>query len=386
MNKIIFGLLVLATLAIDVISTFRVGQDFWSTGKVRLIFMAAMFVFANHLRKIVHPSAAAAAIWIGIQASIINYFPGGMFETAALALGGLAIAAWAARRPALEQQALFFAFAGVAVLQELLGAANLVGFELFPVEFAHLKELPIGTIGNPTLFGPFILALLPVYWVAFRGDVRWIGALATIILALATGSAATVATLFALLGVLFIRGKGDGRRLLLNAALSVTACVSAYFLLAVTIPSWGLLDPSGRGLWYQVALDAWAKRPLIGVGFGGWEYIAKAFAYEREIPAASVFRTVHSDWLQLGCETGIIGLGIGAWMTWAFYSRFFRGNLSREQIAIACPFIVMSINALVSFPFHSPALALIALVSWAMTVAPDGADFYRGQAVFLRNT
>ena len=58
-----------------------------------------------------------------------------------------------------------------------------------------------------------------------------------------------------------------------------------------------------RIFWSKEALGLIKKRPLLGYGGGGWETV-----YRSNQTYNYTSTQVHNDWLQLGVETGVLGL------------------------------------------------------------------------------
>ena len=157
-------------------------------------------------------------------------------------------------------------------------------------------------------------------------------------------------------------------------ALTVLALLAVLFAFARTVP--GVHDGSGvASLKNEIAdrlavdratLCLFAERWLFGSGAGTF---ALAFPYYQPVHLAGFYRYAHNDPLQYLAELGVVGfgllaaLGLGAWYTGRQArpppGRAVRGGPDERQGA-AVALGGLALHALVDFPLHIPAIALLA--------------------------
>lgn len=118
------------------------------------------------------------------------------------------------------------------------------------------------------------------------------------------------------------------------------------------------------GYWKTGLLMA-RDNPLIGVGLGSFGY-----AYPRyQAVGVGDVKAAHNDYLQILCETGLLGFlafcGFWAWFVWAGARRILRESEPLERAVLAglyAGLLAFLIHALVDFPFYNPALAFFAFL------------------------
>jgi Flp pilus assembly protein TadD len=114
-----------------------------------------------------------------------------------------------------------------------------------------------------------------------------------------------------------------------------------------------------RIFWSREALQLIKNRPLTGYGGGGWESVYRsnqAYNYSST--------QVHNDWLQLGVETGTLGLlaWLGLWAAW-LYSGFtvYKASSGRERTfvwAIMAGVVTIGGHALIDFDLSLGAVSI----------------------------
>lgn len=107
------------------------------------------------------------------------------------------------------------------------------------------------------------------------------------------------------------------------------------------------------------ALEMIKERPFLGWGGGGWKEAYRSF---QEYLYNS--NEVHSYYLQLGVETGLVGLFVVAGIFLSFISyiyRIYKANPGVFQTVwvLAAAFLVIAVHALIDFDLSLSALALI---------------------------
>lgn len=108
-----------------------------------------------------------------------------------------------------------------------------------------------------------------------------------------------------------------------NILFLVIGITVVYFVLEVCFPdSLRVFDrfapdaqddiSSGRFYMYEAAFSYFLDSPLLGIGWGGFKYRYIAL---NNIDASSGYNT-HDIYLQMLCETGIVGIAIFVWIAW----------------------------------------------------------------------
>jgi len=106
--------------------------------------------------------------------------------------------------------------------------------------------------------------------------------------------------------------------------------------------------------YYQYGLEQIIKNPIFGVGLGNW----KIDSIERDrtnIISYIVPYTMHNDFLEVGAELGVIGLGlylsIFIFTLIKLYRHFFNNKSDPFIMALISFFIVYLVDANINFPF-----------------------------------
>ena len=122
-----------------------------------------------------------------------------------------------------------------------------------------------------------------------------------------------------------------------------------------------------RFLIWLSSLETIRQSPILGKGIGtyGINYplsqgiVLEKERYKKYIPYTNKSINAHNDYLHIGGEIGIIGLGAFLWVIFAFYKNILNGLLrsqNRERIFLLIGFIggvtALLVHALFSFPFH----------------------------------
>lgn len=114
-----------------------------------------------------------------------------------------------------------------------------------------------------------------------------------------------------------------------------------------------------RIFWSKEALEFIKNRPLFGYGGGGWE------AVYRSRQAYNYSSTqVHNDWLQLGVETGVLGLlaWLGLWVTWLYSGiKVFISTTGRKRTfiwAVMAGATTIGMHALIDFDLSLGAVSI----------------------------
>ncbi len=189
------------------------------------------------------------------------------------------------------------------------------------------------------------------------------------------------------------REAGEGRPLLIaGGALAVAAflLVFAPSSLFQRLSSFG--DPARDDsmqfrmrLWSD-SLGLWASSPVVGTGLGTF---SAAIPPYRSGPDEIRAEYAESDWLQLLCEAGLIGLAIAAILVVSSLRgglREARGETSERSRGVlhgaAAAAVALSVHGFVDFNFRIPSNALLFAVLLGV-VAPAGAKLsWEGRRLF----
>jgi O-antigen ligase len=120
-----------------------------------------------------------------------------------------------------------------------------------------------------------------------------------------------------------------------------------------------------------------ADHPLFGVGFGAYPV-----AYSRYDTGSgrTVMNAAHNDYLQIVCETGLIGAGLMVWFLIAL-AKLCRSALSRREplllpmavgATVGC--IGILVHSLVDFHLQHPGTALMFFLLVVLLVGVSRAD------------
>ncbi|MFM5918596.1 MAG: O-antigen ligase family protein [Novosphingobium sp.] len=127
-------------------------------------------------------------------------------------------------------------------------------------------------------------------------------------------------------------------------------------------------------LWVDSAYIAQKYFPF-GVGMG--DFVPAFIADERiESIWPSLPNRAHNDFLELACETGVVGLGALSAISWLLIGAL-RGKLKSETglpaamaIFAAAALAILAIHSLVDYPFRSMALACLGAVCAGLLLGP----------------
>lgn len=151
--------------------------------------------------------------------------------------------------------------------------------------------------------------------------------------------------------------------------LSLTSCVFVGLIWLIVqysaslgLREFGTFSDKARLLLYGAGFDMLKDFPWTGVGFDAYSAAIDAYL---KVPLKAFPRYLHNDWLELLLSFGyiygtVIVLFIGAIIVKLF--KLFKGLESKKQIrlAIICGGLMgFSFTALIDFPFHLPACALL---------------------------
>jgi hypothetical protein len=129
-------------------------------------------------------------------------------------------------------------------------------------------------------------------------------------------------------------------------------------------------------------LAAWFRHPMIGWGVGSFVNVFPRFAGTGEafnlmpysVEAATYANAAHNEFIQLLMETGLVGLGLAAWLV---YEALRNGLSLQARLSLAAAIAV----ACIGFPLQNPATAV--LVAFVAAAPPKQGLKFRGLPIAL---
>jgi tetratricopeptide (TPR) repeat protein len=112
--------------------------------------------------------------------------------------------------------------------------------------------------------------------------------------------------------------------------------------------------------------------PIAGVGLGAWSEI---FPKYRSAPwGLEYFRETHNDFIELACETGLVGFALLVWFFCAVgrqlwtVVRKLHGSIAPVYFALLAAMVGLAIHETVDFSLHIPANALVFALFLGLTL------------------
>ncbi len=106
------------------------------------------------------------------------------------------------------------------------------------------------------------------------------------------------------------------------------------------------------------SLDMWRERPATGWGLGTWRGLYPSYA---RIDPGVLVNEAHNDWVQWGCDGGVIGvlamLALAGWCAW-------RGVQTIWGLGVSFVFV----HGAVDYPFQEPSILLLTMLLAGMMV------------------
>jgi len=214
----------------------------------------------------------------------------------------------------------------------------------------------IGTIGSVDAAGAYVAitaALMPAWLLPLAGIAVW--------------QSHSLGALLALVVALGLRYRHLGLRVY-AASLALIAAGVGFRLSGLSSHSAGWGSFADRlTIWTLGVRLAAASDPAWGWGLGGWiTQVPQAQICLNVWPTKEVWAQAHSEPIQWACETGLVGLLLLSLWCYSHRAAFVTHTAWGAATAAA------AVNALVFFPFHQVALALLAIVVTALATAPAG--------------
>ena len=272
----------------------------------------------------------------------------------------------------------FLKFLSVSgLLCSLHGYAQMCGISPFLTYLSHTDPtIPIGFMGQQTLYGPFVAACFVASLFC-----RWYWVSAFILFPiLATKSSFTYLSLGAGTSIWFWY---THRKIFYRSTLLIPLLMVAFFFYP---HSKQLLHDHGR-------LDEWAniysvavKHPIKGTGIGTFQAIYPRFqkkdgtyirGYQtyKSLKMHGRFVQAHNEYLQIFFEQGIIGLLCVMWMLYDLFKSVRRYKYIPGIVACFAICVVFLINALGNFPFHVVPQGLLGLWCWVIVCGFKDSDW-----------
>jgi len=312
-------------------------------------------------------------------------------------------------RKSAERNFLAYSLAAVGVALSLFAVYQKARFGTFlygrvPVESGS----PFGPFVNHNHFAGYVEAAALVALGASIGLARRASALALLLagsavligiahlLSHSRGGLLALGAGLATLALLSRGREGEGRPLFITGgALAVVAflLVFAPSSLFQRLASFG--NPAADDsmefriqLWSD-SLGLWTSSPVVGTGLGTY---SAAIPPYRSGPGEVRAEYAESDWLQLLCEAGLVGLALAATLIASSLSaglREARDETSERSRGVlhgaAAAAVALSVHGFVDFNFRIPSNALLFAVLLGV-IAPAGAKLSRGGGKLFRQS
>lgn len=290
------------------------------------------------------------------EASSVLWLSGGV---AAL----YAMGRWVTEREPLAVHRIVALAVGGSIVLTLPGVVRAGGA---PLGYANANAA-LGGLGALAALGVAVAEptqRLRVAWAALAGGL--------VLAVIATGSHAGAIAL--LVGAALLAVSALLRRpaaVVLGGAVAVVAVLGVTAVIAHGADPAGLGDRSGvRGELWGAAAELTAAHPLRGVGVGGFEE-------QNPVSGDADLRWAHHGYLQMGAETGLIGLSLLLAVVGWTYARLGLAAVQAPHRAAlgAAALTLVALHATVDHVLHHPALVLtLAAMVGAATARPPRRD------------
>lgn len=258
---------------------------------------------------------------------------------------------------------------------EKLGAVVLIFLALRRIERSWIVPAAVAGVGlaaligktyagtgNPEFLVQFALIAIPLLFpLTITGVVCVVGMVGAIVMAPSLIPLSVVA------GVPFLLRQWWARLALASVLATLAVAVIAHSTEAQ-------IGVGTRLDMFAGTFAAWLVHPVNGWGLGSFVYVFPSYQgtgalfglMPMSVEATTYANAAHNDFLQLAMETGVIGLGLGAWLL----VEVWRGATKPARFAIG----ITAILCLTGFPMQSPATVMLAVVA-ASHASPMGWRF-----------
>ncbi|MFN0158019.1 MAG: O-antigen ligase family protein [Bacteroidota bacterium] len=232
----------------------------------------------------------------------------------------------------------------VAILTAIVCSVGFVQYffaEQLTLEFYLGEARRVGsTLGNPSFLGGFIALVLPLFVsqaLATHSNKRWFyGILAVclgVLLLFTQSRSGIVATTVALIVLATFSTRGWRAVLpLLIAVVVAGTLVIVLFAPQLTQRfeetfDYGPQSTLERRLFFwEAGVKAFQDAPLLGHGIGTFERVMVQYRSPEYwiVKSEDIVPHAHNEFIELGTELGIIGLGLFGWLLWRIFGTGFR--------------------------------------------------------------
>ncbi len=303
---------------------------------------------------------------------------------------------------------------GIFALYQLYQVSLEVGFDRFTVS-------PVtGLSGNKNILSGTLYTLLPFLFLGvYRSNkkTRWIFILSIVILIYLIWQLRTRSILFA--GVIFALATvmyylyGSLKYKLLKTVLIVTpfiaigVFITIFFLGYTSEVSEFLHLKEGtktgtlaeRFTIWEKSIQLYKQHPIIGVGSGNWKIAFPEVGFEglqRAEQTTTFFARPHNDWIQILCETGIIGglIWISLWITTLWKNSILLGKSKIKKEIIQRSLILsgsigFAVFAMVSYPLERIEFIILLAIYFAFlnhqSVTKNDSSVPKAHPILLRS-
>ena len=242
------------------------------------------------------------------------------------------------------------------IIQVTTLAIALVGigqkFGLSPIELnTKIGPNPVaGFFDNPTIFGSFV-ALGACSMLSFEGILGIWGYLICGIAIALSNSASGLTVWFLALAVHWVIGFEFKRGMILG--------LSAFFAWWFLSLRDGFFSIGDRLVYWGWAKDLWLEKFWFGWGLGAYQLIGSTEGKPGFWNNGHWAAQAHNDYLQLGVEAGIIGLGLLFWFIYGILRNYFKAQKPEISRGWLSGFVGFGALAFVGFPAHLPMTAML---------------------------
>src|SRR5438132_243918 len=282
------------------------GVPVWGMHVMWLCLLGAVAVVVGQTDRWLGAAVALSALVVFYRGAQIDPTSSVMFATGALFL------TLVRQTPTRYHRPIILAFVGLALFEAVYVAHQMLGYDVLWAGMwgrpTSAIVQPIGTLGTVDGVGAYLAITAPLmpFW-ALPAVIYlvWAGHSLSALLALAVG----------LLIPWVIRGGGDCpdglRAVSVRWPAAALAGLGGLAFLSMAYLK-GLMTPAVAGrfaIWKFGAAHAASSDPVLGWGLGGWStHVPQLQVGQNFIPTGELWQQAHNEFLQLGCEMGVVGL------------------------------------------------------------------------------